>query len=235
MIADYHRYCILGQPRCGSHHLASILYNQLVRNDVTALDIGEFLHWWSGRFAVYHIEQNQLIKTLQTTNYDPLVEVAKRQQFLADTRPNQPLVARLFFLDNMLVDFKDLAKTYQQAGFKFVYLKRDLEPQIISYYFSKDENIWTKFKFTNRKVIDIARLKMYILDFVKFRLYGEKWLSTVEHTVVNYEDLKDQPSDHFKMMTEDPYELVINKDEVRQVFAEYLPKARESLSSLILD
>lgn len=235
MIADYHRYCILGQPRCGSHHLASILYNQLVRNDVTSLDIGEFLHWWSGRFAAYHVDQEQLIKTIQTRDYDPLMEVVKRKKMLEEIKPGQPLVARMFFLDNMLNDFKDLASTYQQAGFKFIYLRRDLEPQIISYYFSKDENIWTKFRFTNQKVVDIAKLKTYVFDFVRYRLYGENWLSTVDHTTVDYKELQEIPSDHFKMMTDDPYQLVVNKDEVKQVFTEYLPKVRESLSNLILD
>ena len=229
----HHRYCIIGQPRCGSHHLESYIYNQLSVNNHNTIKIGEFLHWWSSRFSRFKLDNGTIINVPVGDPLDYALDHQHRIEMLKNSNKDQPIVARLFFTDNLLVNFKSLANIYLEAGFKLVYIKRKIDFQIISWYFSKDEKKWSLSIFENKKIIDIDLLKAYIVDYVKDQLYGERWLSTVEHECVDYEELSAYSSMYFKMMPDDPYSLIINKDEVKEVFTNYLPLVQRQLSSLI--
>ena len=232
MNLTHHRYCIVGQPRCGSHHVESYIYNTFIKNS-NATKLGEYLHWWSGRFSRFKLANGNIIKTSVDKEVDLLAEFQQRIEMLKQNNVDQPLVARLFFVDNMLVNFKSLAELYANANFKFIYIKRDLEQQIISWYFSKDESKWSLSLFENQKIVDIELLKEYVLEYVKNQYYGERWLTNIQHDCIDYDDLSDYPSEHFKMMPNDPYNLIINKDEVKDVFINYLPLVQRQLSSLI--
>jgi hypothetical protein len=232
MNLTHHRYCIVGQPRCGSHHFESYIYNTLIKNS-NATKLGEYLHWWSGRFSRFKLENGNIIKTSVDKEVDLLAEFQQRIEMLKQNNVDQPLVARLFFVDNMLVNFKSLAELYANANFKFIYIKRDLEQQIISWYFSKDESKWSLSLFENQKIVDIELLKEYVLEYVKNQYYGEQWLTNIQHDCIDYKDLSDYPSEHFKMMPNDPYDLILNKNKVKDVFTNYLPLVQRQLSSLI--
>lgn len=233
MNLTHHRYCIVGQPRCGSHHLEHIIYQQLLQKDPTAIRLGEFLDWWSSGFSKFEIANGVIYKQKTDGENNALKEFDNRTKILKNVNPTQPLVSRLFFIENMLSSFTDQAKMYQDAGFKFIYLERDLESQIISYCFSIEHRQWSHHIFSNYKTLDINRLKSYIFDFTKNNLYGERWLNTVNYEHVNYESLAPYSSEFVKQMPIDPYDLVLNKDEVKTIFKTYLPLLKNQLPLLI--
>jgi hypothetical protein len=230
-----HRYCIIGQPRCGSHWLESIIFNNL--NGPNKLKLGEFLSWWSASYSSFTVSNNLLLSNSYSTEVDNIKEMYRRRDMLKHIDPSQPLVARLFMIDNWFWDYTDIAKVFSENNFNFVYLSRDLEPQIISYYITKEKNKWSKYKFENLVFVDISILKRYIFNFVQHKLQGEKWLDTIPHEVIDYDSLlkcnvPEQITDgYFKQMPYNPYDIIINKDEVKQTFIDYYPLVIESIRS----
>lgn len=224
------RYCILGLPRCGSHWLESIISHKL-----NATVLGEYFHWWSSRYSRFRLDKGYLIPDNERSEIDPFLEMERRRTFLREANPSQAMVARLFMLDNWFWDYEKVAEELLKNGFEFVYLKRDFEDQLISYYFSKEENKWSRSLFENELTVDIEKLKKYVFSFCKFRKDGESWLKNIPHTVIEYESLssnQEEAGGNFKMMPEDPYKLIKNKDQVKEIFTVFYPRVQKLLEEV---
>lgn len=222
------RYCIIGQPRCGSHWLAAALSKQN-----NALDIGEYFHWWTAKYARYKLQNTRLMRASIIGEADGFAEMQRRADMLTHTDPMQPLVSRMFLLDINIWNYQETYERFRQSGFEFIYLYRQLEPQIISYYFCKHFSKWSLHKFNNTITVDISILKKYMFTYVQYIIEGERWLKTIPHTAIAYESLNiNEKNDNIKMMPEDPYVLISNKAEVKEIFDHHLPKLFTLLSSI---
>lgn len=221
------RYCIIGQPRCGSHWLAAAIAKQN-----KALDIGEYFHWWTARYSRYTLNDHYISRAPVIGEVDGFGEMYRRKDILSFST-EQPLVARMFILDAMVWNYTEIYELFRENNFEFIYLHRQLEPQIISYYFCKHFSKWSLHKFNEPMLIDIPTLKNYVFTYTRYAVEGERWLKDIPHTAIAYESLNIvEPNDNIKMMPEDPYELILNKAEVKEVFDHYMPKLLAFFASI---
>ena len=222
-----HRTCIICLPRTGSQ-----LCEKLSGERHSSLQLGEYFENWNR--SEYVIEEDNIrFKNYASisSNFKLFENFEQRLDLLKNTNINQSLTLRIFLMDqydkdalsNIIIELKNI-------GFEFITLKRDIKEQLLSYMISRTyvKNVFGINSEINQPVyIDIAKLNKALTHIYDSHLLWEKNLSVVLHNIeyqtVRYEsihsDMENIYNTKFKYQGEksikgDPFDLIINKEEV---------------------
>jgi hypothetical protein len=223
-----HRTCIICLPRSGSQ-----LCEKLSGEIKTSFQLGEYFENWNRSEYVTDDNNNIILKNFASisSNFKLFEGFEERLNLLKNTNINQSLTLRIFLMDqydkdilsNIIVELKNI-------GFEFITLKRDIKEQLLSYMIARTyvKNVFGINSEINQPVyINLIKLNKVLTHIYDSHLLWEKNLSAVLHNIeyqtVRYEsihsDMENIYNTKFKYQGEksikgDPFDLIINKEEV---------------------
>lgn len=256
----HHRYCVVGVPRSGTQLTESLLNYSINKKFGDSVPLEDFLSYQSAYFFNIDIDENNKLSIEVTTDSNGKMTSNRNAEMLPAigqeyieriTRadPTQPLTCRIF-LDDRLT-FLSLAAGLEfltKMDFKFIYVNRNFEHKLLSTYFAKKTMIFRSGKNHNMLTVDIPELKSMMIVRYLMEEHNKKVMTNIvgNHIVVEYDELVSMTAhlDEFekklafgifneKQLPLDPYDQIVNADEVREVFATFYPNLI-SLSSQLL-
>lgn len=227
------RICVIALPRTGSTYVCEFLSKVLNLDD-----INEPLT--PGQTAITVIDDNRVKREFDDKNKAITLEDRTRSfmKNLPLIDKNQSLVLKLFLNDS--VDYPGLIDVIKQHGFEFVIIRRNnIEEQLLSHLIAANTNRWgcTDKEYVRPKItinadnFDVVKYNyQYISDFNKNLL-----LHDIHGAHITYENMESDllkycglPKSNlpvlgnYKLSLGDPYEHIINKDEVKRFITELL-------------
>lgn len=246
----HHRYAVLGIPRSGSQLFESFIKYSLSKKDETAVDLQEI---FTAHSPLIHTIYNEdgIIKSKvgSDINFWNAKRVSyENLELIRNANPLQPMTCRIFLHNNNSnFNFADSINYAKDLGFKFIYINRSFENTMLSLVFANDSFIWNKDKNTNRLLVDINQLKTMISSAHIYMTINKNLLnSIVEYDEVSYEDIvhaannlsEEERAKAYgifveKQLAMDPYEQIINSEEVKEVFNNFYPKVQTLTENLL--
>jgi hypothetical protein len=241
----HNRYAILGVPRSGTQLTESFVNYSLSKKFDHVVSLQEIFTAQASFFNTLTLRDGKLYfeeaskisrgmwqRELNSLNMQRLDLIAKAGQEQAMT-----CVA---FLDDRIssIGFKQGLQYLIDLGFHFIYVNRSFEHKLISYMFAKKSFIFHREKNTMTLHIDTEELKSLIIA----RYLLEEQNKRVMDQLISYETVKydslTSMAEHLpasekelafgifkeKQLSLDPYEQIVNADEVKEVFATFYPK-----------
>jgi len=251
---------VVGVPRSGTQLTESLLNYSINKKFGDSVPLEDFLSYQSAYFFNIDIDENNKLSIEVTTDSNGKMTSNRNAEMLPAigqeyieriTRadPTQPLTCRIF-LDDRLT-FLSLAAGLEfltKMDFKFIYVNRNFEHKLLSTYFAKKTMIFRSGKNHNMLTVDIPELKSMMIVRYLMEEHNKKVMTNIvgNHIVVEYDELVSMTAhlDEFekklafgifneKQLPLDPYDQIVNADEVREVFASFYPNLI-SLSSQLL-
>jgi len=251
---------VVGVPRSGTQLTESLLNYSINKKFGDSVPLEDFLSYQSAYFFNIDIDENNKLSIEVTTDSNGKMTSNRNAEMLPAigqeyieriTRadPTQPLTC-LIFLDDRLT-FLSLAAGLEfltKMDFKFIYVNRNFEHKLLSTYFAKKTMIFRSGKNHNMLTVDIPELKSMMIVRYLMEEHNKKVMTNIvgNHIVVEYDELVSMTAhlDEFekklafgifnkKQLPPDPYDQIVNADEVREVFASFYPNLI-SLSSQLL-
>jgi hypothetical protein len=121
------RWCVVGEPRCGSHWLESKL--------TPSLGLGEFFNYYFyNADHQYMYYKNNFICPLEEFSTDKLTREEFFQKRISQIKKINPLqqLTLILFCNNPSTDYTPIIKTLDQCNFKFIVLERNLFDRVLS-------------------------------------------------------------------------------------------------------
>lgn len=245
----HHRYAVLGIPRSGSQLFESFIKYSLKQKDETAVDLQEI---FTAHNPLIHTIYNQegVIKSEvgSTVDFWNAKKVSHSNlEMIRNSNPNQAMTCRIFLHNNNSnYNFADSIKYAKELNFKFVYINRSFEHTMLSLVFANESFIWNKTKNTAKLNIDVDQLKTMIASAYIYMTLNKRVLdSLTEYDEVSYEIIVDAANTLSteektkaygvfveKQLPLDPYEQILNVDEVKDIFRNFYPKVKEMAENL---
>lgn len=237
----HNRYAILGVPRTGSQLTESLVNYSLSKKFDDVVSLHEIFTSQSALFQTVTLQDGKL--SIEDAAVTPLWEVpaknAQKLDLIAKAGHEQALTCRMFLDDRMAMkSFREGLIYLKETGFHFIYVNRSFEHKIISGIFAKKSFIFNRKKNPMMLHIDIEELKTsiigrYILEEQNRRIMDK----LISYEIVEYDSLIPMIENlsesekrlavgifEEKQLPLDPYEQILNADEVREVFATFYPK-----------
>lgn len=246
----HHRYAILGIPRSGSQLFESFIKYSLSKKDETAVDLQEIFTAHSPLIHTLYNE-NGVIKSKvgSDVNFWNAKTVSQYNlEMIKHSDPAQSMTCRIFLHNNNSnYNFTDSIQYAKDLGFKFIYINRSFEHTMLSLVFANESFIWNREKNTNRLIVDTTQLKTMIAAAHFYMTANKRLLDkSVDYDQVSYEEIVNAANNlddeerkkaygifAEKQLPNNPYEQVINQEEVKDVFANFYPKVKELTESLL--
>jgi len=247
---EHHRYVILGVPRSGTQLTEAFVNYSLSNkyNDVVSLQ--EIFTVQAGLVHTIALENGKLkIYNKPAATFNTMSDVAKeRLDIISKANMSQALTCRVFLDDRMAsIGFADGINYLTNLGFKFLYVERSFEHKVISAMFAKKSFIFSTYRNTMMLNVDIDELKSFIVSRYLIEQQHKKIIdSMITYDTVEYDTLiakSDNLSDaerekafgiyREKQLSIDPYDQIVNADEVKKVFEDFYPKLIELSNQLL--
>jgi len=256
----HHRYCVVGVPRSGTQLTEALLNYSINKKFDDSVPLEDFLSYQSAYFFNIDIDENNKLSIDVTTDSNGKMTSNRNVEMLpaigqdyiekiSRVDPTQPLTCRIF-LDDRLT-FLSLTAGLEfltKLDFKFIYVNRNFEHKLLSTYFAKKTMIFRSGKNSNMLTVDIPELKSMMIVRYLMEEHNKKVMTNIvgSHIVVEYDELtsmaahldESEKAQAFGIFNEkqlplDPYDQILNADEVREVFATFYPNL-VNLSSQLL-
>jgi hypothetical protein len=256
----HHRYCVLGVPRSGTQLTESLLNYSIGKKFNGVVPLEDFFSFNSAYFFNIDIDENNKLsfemmtdssgKMTSNRNVEMLPAIGQDWiEKIQRADPTQPMTCRVF-LDDRLTFLSVTAslELLKKLDFKFVYVNRNFEHKILSTYFSKKTMIFRSGKNSAVLTVDIPELKTIILGRYLMEEHNKRVMTNIvgSHIVVEYDELTSMAAHldedekklaygvfNEKQLPLDPYDQIVNADEVREVFETFYPNV-VNLSSQLL-
>lgn len=246
----HHRYAVLGVPRSGTQLTEAFVNYSLSKKHDDVVSLQEIFTVQACLINTIKLEDGKLrIYNESDVKFPDVARVAReRLDIIADSSPSQPLTCRVFLDDRMASKSFVEGITYlEDLGFKFVYVERSFEHKIISAMFAKKSFIFSTYRNKMMLHIDIDELKSFVVARYMIEQQHKKIINRmIDYDVVDYDTMAakaDALDDHErqlafgifreKQLALDPYEQIVNAEEVKKVFTEFYPKLVELSSTLL--
>lgn len=247
---SHNRYAVLGVPRSGTQLTEAFVNYSLSKKYDDVVSLQEIFTAPACLVNTIKLEEGKLrIYDGSTVVFADVAKVAKeRLDLISQVNPDQPLVCRVFLDDRMASkSFVDGINYLKDLNFKFLYVERNFEHKIISAMFAKKSFIFSTYRNKMMLDIDIDELKSFIMARYMIEQQHKKIINKmIEYDVVQYDalvakaDTLDEHERHLafgiyrvKQLALDPYEQIINAEEVKKVFTEFYPKLVELATQLL--
>ncbi len=245
----HHRYAVVGIPRAGTQLFESFIKYSLSKKDSTVTDLQEIFTAHNPLTHTLYVEDG-LVKSKEgssVTFWGAKQASLDNLDIIRNANRKQPFTCRIFLHNNNSnYNITESIQYAQDLDFKFIYINRSFEHTMLSLMFATESFIWNKAKNTNKIHIDIYQLKTSMAATYMYMTINKRLLdSCVTYDEVCYENIVDaannlneeEKSKAFGMFKEkqlpvDPYEQVLNVEEVKEVFANFYPKLQKSVESL---
>lgn len=245
----HHRYAVLGIPRSGSQLFESFIKYSLSKKDETAVDLQELFTAHNPLIHTIYNEEGVIkSKVGSTINFWDAKKVSQSNlEMVRNSDINQAMTCRIFLHNNNSnYNFADSIRYAQELDFKFVYINRSFENTMLSLVFANESFIWNKTKNTTKLKVDTDQLKTMMAGALIYETLNKRVLdSMTDYDEVSYESIVDAANSLSeeektkaygvfveKQLPVDPYEQILNVDEVKDVFANFYPKVKEMAENL---
>jgi hypothetical protein len=237
----HNRYAILGVPRSGSQLTESLVNYSLSKKFSDVVSLQEIFTAQAALFNTITLRDGRLY--FEDAAKISLSEVPaknrERLDLISQAGQEQALTCRVFLDDRMASkSFREGLQYLKDNGFHFIYVNRSFEHKIISGMFAKNSFIFNRVKNTMMLHIDIEELKSFIMARYLLEEQNRRVMDQlISYDVVDYdslttmaETLSDSEKElafgifKKKQLPLDPYEQIINAEEVREVFTTFYPK-----------
>jgi hypothetical protein len=134
-----HRYCLLGLPRTGSQYIA-----ELISQTTGATEIGEPFTISTSFPKTVMSKDNMMFGRAAIVNFESLEDKIEYVfKCFNSSSKEQPLVIRLFLLENLAPYIPDIIKRLNNLNFKFLYIQREnTEHHLLSYLIALHTKKW---------------------------------------------------------------------------------------------
>lgn len=239
------RYCILTLPRSGSQLCEKILED----NNPNSYRLSEmFEGWYKFDFV---LENNRISKIPNLTkNLDRICnDYEYKLNLISNADPSVDYTLRIFLYNhrNSYIQNEIISRLLKN-NFTFVSLKRNFEDVVLSnliakYYFNKGQNIYAMGTQITKEPI-IIPIKENFVYYQISTLFTSSlfWYSKLnqiigegKYEIINYETIYNDcekvlghPIDRIfgKTLVHDPYEYILNVDEVKNIINPYVEKLK---------
>lgn len=258
----HHRYCVVGVARSGTQLTESLLNYSISKQFDDVVTLEDFMNFNTAYFANLEIDENNRLSFNMVTDGDGKLKMAANRNVeqlpaigkdwidkVSRADPTQPMTCRIFLDDRLtFLSLVDGLEFLKKQNFKFVYVNRNFEHKMLSAYFSKKTMIFRSGKNSAVLNVDIPELKTMILGRYLMEEHNKRVMTNIvgSHIVVEYDELTAMAAHldetekklafgifNEKQLPLDPYEQIVNADEVKEVFATFYPNL-VNLSSQLL-
>lgn len=258
----HHRYCVVGVARSGTQLTESLLNYSISKQFDDVVTLEDFMNFNTAYFANLEIDENNKLSFNMVTDGDGKLKMAANRNVeqlpaigkdwidkVSRADPTQPMTCRIFLDDRLtFLSLVDGLEFLKKQNFKFVYVNRNFEHKMLSAYFSKKTMIFRSGKNSAVLNVDIPELKTMILGRYLMEEHNKRVMTNIvgSHIVVEYDELTAMAAHldetekklafgifNEKQLPLDPYEQIVNADEVKEVFATFYPNL-VNLSSQLL-
>jgi len=231
-----HRTCIICLPRTGSQ-----LCEKLAGEINNAYMLGEFFENWNGD-SQYEIDINNNIYmkefVLKPSPFKLTNGLKERLDILKKTDPKQALTLRIFLMNHYdKLELSNLIIELKNMGFEFITLERNLKDQIISYMLACTHNMFDINSTINDPIkVNISKLYTTLRQISDSNIHWgnnvDAILGNISYKKIRYETIYSDMEEAYdrkfkysgvKTLKGDPFDLIINKEEV-MVFLNILLK-----------
>lgn len=246
----HNRYAILGVPRSGSQLTESLVNYSLSKKFDDVVSLQEIFTAQAALFNTIKLRDGKLY--FEDAANISLSEVPaknrERLELISKAGNEQAITCRVFLDDRMASkSFQEGLNYLKDNGFHFIYVNRSFEHKIISAMFAKKSFIFNREKNTMMLHIDIEELKSFIIARYLLEEQNKRVMDKlISYDVVEYDSLTTMAKNlsesekelafgifKNKQLPLDPYEQIINADEVKEVFSIFYPKLIDLCSELL--
>lgn len=237
------RWCIVGEPRSGSHWLQEKI------NSPDAENIDEILNYpmYLEQFHDFHFYPDNFVMRY---NNNPTAQITKdefvkkRIDQIKKINPEQSLKA-ILFCNDYDINHTDVIKTLKDCNFKFIILERDLFDRSISVCILNITQVAHRFKHSSLSPGDSLHnitINLGTWLSVLFREYRatehrKKLFSNYKFITINYENLVDDcKKNGIRLLEEDKIlktwnvkytDVVTNIDQLRDIYDSFITNAKQ--------
>jgi len=244
------RYCILTLPRSGSQLCEHILIN----NNLNSFRLSEmFEGWYPFDFSLKDNKIHKVVKNNNVVNVSLNDKISDDWEYkldLLDKAENTDYSLRIFLINyrNLYVQ-KTIINHLKKLNFVFVSLQRNYEDMILSnliakFYAKKSINIYGMGTKISKKPIYLPLKEELYPCYMASTFFLSKlfWYERLHEIVgvgnyhtVDYETIYNDCEKILgtkvekiqgKTLESDPYDYIINKDEVRELLRPYVEKLK---------
>lgn len=247
---NHNRYAIIGVPRSGTQLTESLVNYSLGKKYDEVVSLQEIFTAQAAFFNTIKLNDGKLsfAEAESVTLVDTPTKNKERLDLISQAGDEQAITCRVFLDDRLAsLSFREGLQYLKDLNFRFIYVNRSFEHKIISGMFAKKSFIFNREKNTMMLQIDIEELKSFIIARYLLEEQNKKILNEmVEYETVDYDKLNLMAAhldDHEKNLAYgifkekqlplDPYEQIINSDEVKEVFETFYPKLVNLASELL--
>jgi len=235
------RYAILGVPRSGTQLTESLVNYSLSKKFDDVVSLQEIFTAQAALFNTITLRDGKLYfeQAAKISLSDVPTKNRECLDFISQAGHDQALTCRVF-LDDRLASksFQEGLNYLKDNGFHFIYVNRSFEHKIISGMFAKKSFIFNREKNTMMLHIDIEELKSFIIARYLLEEQNKRVMDKlISYEIVDYDSLTSMAETlsasekelafgifREKQLPLDPYEQIVNADEVKEVFANFYPK-----------
>jgi len=189
------RWCIVGEPRCGSHWLQSMLPKQCVLLDeITNYDM------YTNAFWDYIYDNDDFVKVsteMPTEKLERQQFMEKRAAQIKKINPDQSLVA-IVFCNESRMSYDNLIQTLEDCGFRFLFLERNMFDRALSHVIANTTKIAHRYENHKNPVpadalgkitVQIDEWIEYLFNHYQSTEYRKHLFKNYKHLTVRYEHL----------------------------------------------
>jgi hypothetical protein len=246
----HNRYAILGVPRSGTQLTESFVNYSLSKKFDDVVSLQEIFAAHSALFNTLVLRDGKLyLEDVGTVTQPQLYSKNKeRLELISSTGQEQALTCRIFLDDTLAFKgFQEGLNYLKDNGFNFIYVNRSFEQKILSLMFVKKSWIVNRVKNPMMIQIEIEDLKSTIISRYLLEEQNKRVMDAlVSYETVEYDSLASM-AEHLpdsekelafgifreKQLPLDPYDQIINAEEVREVFTNFYPKLIQLAKELI--
>lgn len=246
----HNRYAILGVPRSGSQFTESLVNYSLSKKFDDVVSLQEIFTAQAALFNTITLQNGKLYfeDVAKVSLSEVPAKNRERLDLISKAGNEQALTCRVFLDDRLASkNFREGLTYLKDIGFHFIYVNRSFEHKIISGMFAKKSFIFNRTKNTMMLRIDIEELKSFIIARYLLEEQNKRVMNKlISYEVVNYdsltsmvENLPDSEKElalgifKEKQLPLDPYEQIINADEVKEVFVTFYSKLINLCSEIL--
>ena len=230
------RWCIIGDPRCGSHWLQSKL------TPVDSLD--EFINYpmYADAHHDFIFDNDNFIQAADNKPTDPLSSnefIQKRIDQIKKIHLKQSIKG-IMFCNSYEIDYPEIINTLHERKFKFILLERNMFDRVLSQHILGITQFAHRWKGREGSpdslepiTIDIGKWLESLFAAHQATEYRRKLFLNYEYITINYENLiedcqiKDIPirlksDDILKTWNVDYKDIVTNIDELQIIYDSFI-------------
>ena len=238
------RWCIVGEPRSGSHWLQEKI------NSPDAENLDEIINYpmYLEQFHDFHFYPDNFVTRRDNKSPTPQITkdefVKKRINQIKRINPEQSLKA-ILFCNDYDIGHTDVIKTLKDCNFKFILLERDLFDRSISWCVLNITQVSHRFKHSslppanslNDITINLGTWLSTLFREYRATEHRKKLFSNYKFITVNYENLVDDCKKNGIMLNDEDKilktwsvqyrDVVTNIDQLRDIYNSFITNAKQ--------